>query len=39
VLATNHKEFDYGPLLTHGRAVVDTRSALKGRRSPKIVRL
>jgi len=39
VIATNHREFDYGPVLTHVRAVVDTRNALKGRRSPKIVRL
>jgi UDP-N-acetyl-D-glucosamine dehydrogenase len=39
VIATNHKEFDYRLVLAHVRAVVDTRNALKGRKSPKIVRL
>ena len=39
VVATNHAEFDYRELLKHSRAIVDTRNALKGRKSPKIVRL
>jgi UDP-N-acetyl-D-glucosamine dehydrogenase len=39
VIATNHREFDYGPVLAHVGAVVDTRNALKGRKSPKISRL
>jgi UDP-N-acetyl-D-glucosamine dehydrogenase len=39
VIATNHREFDYGLVLAHVRAIVDTRNALKGRKSSKIVRL
>ncbi len=39
VIATNHKEFDYRLVLAHVKAIVDTRNALKGRKSPKIVRL
>jgi UDP-N-acetyl-D-glucosamine dehydrogenase len=39
VVATAHAGFDYDLLLAHVRAVVDTRNALKGRKSPKIVRL
>jgi UDP-N-acetyl-D-glucosamine dehydrogenase len=39
VIATNHQEFDYRLVLAHVRAVVDTRNALKGRKSPKITRL
>jgi len=39
VIATNHREFDYRVVLANVRAVVDTRNALKGRKSPKIVRL
>jgi UDP-N-acetyl-D-glucosamine dehydrogenase len=39
VVATNHAEFDYRELLKHSRAIVDTRNALKGKKSPKIVRL
>ena len=39
VIATNHKEFDYRLVLAHVRAVVDTRNALKGKKSAKIVRL
>ncbi len=39
VIATAHSNIPYGAVLRHARAVVDTRNALKGRRSPKIVRL
>ena len=39
VIATAHQEFPYGDIVRHAKGVVDTRNALKGRRSPKIVRL
>jgi UDP-N-acetyl-D-glucosamine dehydrogenase len=39
VIATAHKEVSYSWILRHARAVVDTRNALKGNRSPKIVRI
>ena len=39
VIATAHKLFDYQSLLEWSKAVVDTRNALAGRNSPKIVRL
>ena len=39
VIATAHKAFPYGLILRHSKSVVDTRNALKGRRSNKIVRL
>ena len=39
VIATAHKAFSYGLILRHSKSVVDTRNALKGRRSGKIVRL
>ena len=39
VIATAHKAFPYGMVVRHAKAVVDTRNALRGRRSPKIVRL
>jgi UDP-N-acetyl-D-glucosamine dehydrogenase len=39
VIATAHGEFDFGAILRHSTSVVDTRNALKGRRSKKIVRL
>jgi UDP-N-acetyl-D-glucosamine dehydrogenase len=39
VIATAHRAFPYGNVLRHSKAVVDTRNALRGRRSPKIVRL
>jgi UDP-N-acetyl-D-glucosamine dehydrogenase len=39
VIATAHKAFSYPTILRHSKAVVDTRNALKGRRSPKIVRI
>jgi UDP-N-acetyl-D-glucosamine dehydrogenase len=39
VIATAHKEFPYGTILRHSKAVVDTRNAYKGKKSPKIVRL
>jgi UDP-N-acetyl-D-glucosamine dehydrogenase len=39
VIATAHKAFDYPSVLRWSKSVVDTRNALKGKRSPKIVRL
>jgi len=39
VIATAHKAFKYAKVLAWSKAIVDTRNALKGRRSPKIVRL
>ena len=39
VIATAHKTFPYGLILRSSKSVVDTRNALKGRRSKKIVRL
>ena len=33
------ERFDYSALLRWSRAVVDTRNALVGKRSPKIIRL
>jgi UDP-N-acetyl-D-glucosamine dehydrogenase len=39
VIATGHKQFAYSTILRHCRAIVDTRNALKGRRSSKITRL
>jgi len=39
VIATAHKAFAYGAILRYSRAVVDTRNALKGRKSSKIIRL
>ncbi len=39
VISTAHKDVDYDEVLRHGKSVVDTRNALRGKRSPKIVRL
>jgi len=39
VIITNHSAFDYARLLEQAQLIVDTRNALKGFRSPKIVRL
>jgi UDP-N-acetyl-D-glucosamine dehydrogenase len=39
VIATAHADVPYPTVLRHSRGVVDTRNALKGRRSNKIVRL
>ena len=39
VIVTDHKSFDYGRVVDQARLVVDTRNALKGRDSSKIVRL
>ena len=39
VIATAHKAFPYAAVLRHSKAVVDTRNALRGNRSPKIARL
>ncbi len=39
VIATAHPNVPYASVLRHSRGVVDTRNALKGRRSTKIVRL
>jgi len=39
VIVTDHAAFDYPALVERSRLVVDTRNALKGMRSEKIVRL
>ena len=39
VIITNHSAFDYAGLLERSRLIVDTRNALKGMASEKIVRL
>ena len=39
VIVTDHKEFDYPALVKDARLIVDTRNALKGIESAKIVRL
>ncbi len=39
VIATAHESFPYAQVLRHARGIVDTRNALRGRRSKKIVRL
>jgi UDP-N-acetyl-D-glucosamine dehydrogenase len=39
VIVTDHKDFDYRSLVERASLIVDTRNALKGVASPKIVRL
>jgi UDP-N-acetyl-D-glucosamine dehydrogenase len=39
VIVTDHKKFDYAKLVRDARLIVDTRNALKGIESEKIVRL
>jgi UDP-N-acetyl-D-glucosamine dehydrogenase len=39
VIATAHADVPYGQVVRYARGIVDTRNALKGRRSKKIVRL
>ncbi len=39
VIVTDHKDFDYPSIVEHGKLIVDTRNALKGNKSAKIVRL
>jgi len=39
VIVTDHAKFDYAALVERAGLIVDTRNALKGIRSPKIVRL
>jgi UDP-N-acetyl-D-glucosamine dehydrogenase len=39
VIVTDHKGFDYPRIIEKARLVVDTRNALKGNKSEKIVRL
>jgi UDP-N-acetyl-D-glucosamine dehydrogenase len=39
VIVTDHSAFDYAALLEQARLIVDTRNALKGFTSEKIVRL
>jgi UDP-N-acetyl-D-glucosamine dehydrogenase len=39
VIATAHRNFPYGAVVRHAHSIVDTRNALKGRKSKKIVRL
>ena len=39
LIVTNHSAFDYAAILEKASLIVDTRNALKGFNSPKIVRL
>jgi UDP-N-acetyl-D-glucosamine dehydrogenase len=39
VIITDHAAFDYAALVDRALLIVDTRNALKGYTSPKIVRL
>jgi UDP-N-acetyl-D-glucosamine dehydrogenase len=39
VIVTDHKAFDYGRMIDQSQLIVDTRNALKGHDSSKIVRL
>ncbi|MFM2125732.1 MAG: hypothetical protein RL328_2183 [Acidobacteriota bacterium] len=39
VIITDHKKFDYTALVSNAKIIVDTRNALKGIQSDKIVRL
>jgi UDP-N-acetyl-D-glucosamine dehydrogenase len=39
VIVTDHKAFDYTRIIENARLIVDTRNALKGNKSAKIVRL
>jgi len=39
VIATAHKAFDFKVIAKHARTVVDTRNALKGRRTHGVFRL
>jgi len=39
VIVTDHKAFDYPRIVEKARLIVDTRNALKGNKSEKIVRL
>jgi UDP-N-acetyl-D-glucosamine dehydrogenase len=39
IIATAHQGFPYASILRNSKLVVDTRNALQGRRSPKIIRL
>ncbi len=39
VIVTDHKGIDYRAIVERSQLIVDTRNALKGFKSPKIVRL
>jgi len=39
VIVTDHKSFDYPCIIEASKLIVDTRNALKGHKSEKIVRL
>jgi len=39
VIVTDHKDFDYARVVECSKLIVDTRNALKGNPSAKIVRL
>jgi UDP-N-acetyl-D-glucosamine dehydrogenase len=39
VIVTDHKKIDYAPIIERSKLIVDTRNALKGIKSPKIVKL
>ncbi|MGH7742220.1 MAG: nucleotide sugar dehydrogenase, partial [Candidatus Eiseniibacteriota bacterium] len=39
IIATAHRDIPFASVLRHSKLVIDTRNALQGRRSPKIIRL
>ena len=39
VIVTDHSDFDYSAILERSKLIVDTRNALKGCSSPKVIRL
>jgi UDP-N-acetyl-D-glucosamine dehydrogenase len=39
VIATAHKGFDFGLVTKHAKTIVDSRNALKGRRTRGVFRL
>ena len=39
VIVTDHRDFDYARIVERSKLIVDTRNALKGNPSDKIVRL
>ena len=39
VIVTDHKVVDYGPIVEQAALIVDTRNALRGIDSAKIIRL
>ena len=38
VIVTDHSDYDYGCIVAEARLIVDTRNAIKGLSSPKVLR-